>query len=342
MAKNLFIKILFFLFFLALLFFGAVFPHQERKNPNQQPLPFLDMDGQKDDQKRPAVLFFTGDIMLDRGVEWMAEKKGEGNAEFPFLDIKEFLKQADFLFGNLEGPVSDKGAKAGSIYSFRADPKFLKGLKEAGFDAVSVANNHMMDYGGAAMEDTFLRLKSEGIDYAGGGFSEEEAFSAKFFDILGQKVAILAFTSVGSEKWAAQGDRSGIAWAGGEISGRIEDAAKEAPIVIVSFHWGQEYQKENDQSQKYLAHLAVDKGADLVVGHHPHVVQNSERYKDGYIFYSLGNFIFDQSFSEETMEGLLLKVVIDDNGIKEVSPVAIQMNEKFQPEIKKQQNEIQQ
>ena len=200
---------------------------------------------------KAITLFFVGDIMLDRGIEFMVNKYGEKDWRFPFLEIADDLKAADILFGNLEGPISDKGTKVGSIYSFRADPESIEGLSFAGFDVLSVANNHMFDYGREAMEDTFLRLKIAGIDYVGGGFNEKEAYSPLIKTIRGPtsvmgsekvKVAFLAYTNLGSKNWAAKGDNSGIAWLAKERLERdIKEAKNQADIVVISMHFGEEY-----------------------------------------------------------------------------------------------------
>lgn len=281
-------------------------------------------------------LIFVGDLMLDRGVEWAINKYGAGDFKFPFLKTADYLKKADILFANLEGPISDKGKKVGSIYSFRMDPKSLEGLVFSGFDVLSMANNHILDYGKAALEDTFPRLKENNIDYVGAGLSQEELEKPLIKTVKGQKIAFLAYDNIGSKSWQAGQASPGISWLTGErMEKEVKWAKEQADIVIVSFHYGQEYQKEPDSEQQYFSHLAVDSGADLVIGHHPHVVQEIEKYKASYITYSLGNFVFDQGFSKETMEGLLLKVVVKGKKITEVSPLEVKINKNFQPEISK-------
>jgi poly-gamma-glutamate synthesis protein (capsule biosynthesis protein) len=285
-------------------------------------------------KERATTLIFVGDIMLDRGVKGMVEKHGKGDYKFPFLKIADELKKADILFGNLESVISDKGKKIGSIYSFRADPEAIEGLKFAGFDILSVSNNHIFDYGREAMEDSFKRLKEAQIDFVGGGFNEIEAYAPVIKKINGVKIAFLAYTNLGSEYWSAKGNRSGIAWLNAEnLEKGVKEAKENADLVIVSMHFGDEYQKKANAEQKYFAHLAIDSGADLVIGHHSHIIGEIEEYKGKYIFYSLGNFVFDQAFSKETMEGLLLKVTLENKKIKEVLPIKIEINHYFQPEI---------
>jgi len=283
-------------------------------------------------KSKTITIILVGDIMLDRGVEYMMEKHNDWR--FPFLKIANDFKKADILFGNLEGPVSDKGTKVGSIYSFRANPKAIQGLTYAGFDVLSLANNHIFDYGREAMEDTFSNLREADIDYVGAGSTEKQAHSPIIKEIRGTKIAFLAYTNLGSESWEAKGEKSGIAWLREEkFKEDIAQAKSQADLVIVSFHFGEEYQIKPNLTQKYYSQLAIDSGADLIVGHHPHVVQPIEQYKQGWIAYSLGNFVFDQNFSEETMQGQILEVSIEDSKIKEVIPKEIKINNFFQPEI---------
>ena len=281
------------------------------------------------------TLFAVGDIMLNRGVEYMVRKQGNDDFKFPFLRIADYLGKADILFGNLESVISDKGVKVGSIYSFRAEPEAIEGLTYAGFDVLSVANNHVFDYGREAMEDSFKRLKQASIDYVGGGFNEKEVRSGITKEIKGTKIIFLAYTNLGSKYWEATENRSGIGWLDKRIKNDIEEAKEKSDLVIVSFHTGEEYQSQPNNEQKYFAHLAIDSGADLIIGHHPHAIQPVEKYEQDWIAYSLGNFVLDQSFSEETMKGILLEVTIKDKEIKEVIPREIKISDFFQPYVPK-------
>jgi len=281
-------------------------------------------------EKKTISVVLVGDIMLDRGVEYMIEKYGGGDFKFPFSKIADYLNKADIVFGNLEGPISDKGIKVGSIYSFRAEPKAIEGLKFAGFNVLSIANNHTLDYGKTALEDTLLRLKEAEIDPVG-------IDSPIIKEIKNTKIGFLAYTNLGSPYW-------GISWADWdnleEIEKEIKETKEKSDILIVSLHAGEEYQKEPTQFQIDFSKMAIEAGADVVVGHHPHVVQESKKYPStssgqaGWIFYSLGNFVFDQSFSKETMQGKIVKVLIKNGKIENVIPIDIKINSNFQPEIK--------
>jgi len=286
-------------------------------------------------KKEIITMFLVGDIMLDRGTEYIIKKEGNGNFKFPFLKIADEFNNSDIVFGNLEGPISDKGTRVGSIYSFRADPKAIEGLNYSGFNVLSLANNHALDYGKEALKDTFSRLKLTGISYVGAGLNENEAFFPVIKEIKDTKIAFLAYTNLGSQYWKATPESSGIAWISDmdleRVKTDIQNAKSQADIVIISLHSGEEYSQNITNFQTDFSKMAIDAGADLIIGHHPHVVQKNELYNGKYIFYSLGNFIFDQSFSEETMEGEIVKVLIEDNKIKKVIPIKTEINEFYQP-----------
>lgn len=283
-------------------------------------------------------IFFVGDIMLGRGVEYMINKEGERDFRFPFLKIADELEKSDILFGNLEGPISNNGLKIGSIYSFRFKPEAIKGLLYAGFDILSLANNHMLDYQRIAFEDTMDILKENNIDYIGAGFDEEEAFSLKVREIKNTEIGFLAYTNLGLANWKADQKNSGITWINedniDEVDKYIKNAKEKVDVLIISIHAGEEYEESPSPFQISFAESCIENGADLVIGHHPHVVQAIEKYKDGWIAYSLGNFIFDQHFSQETMESIILKVVIQNKKIEKVYSEEIKINKYFQPELK--------
>ncbi|MBI2642004.1 MAG: CapA family protein, partial [Candidatus Wildermuthbacteria bacterium] len=157
------------------------------------------------------TLLFVGDIMLDRGVEYYIEKNGS-DWRFPFLNIADFLKKADLVFANLESVISDKGEKQGSIYSFRADPQALEGLVFAGFDVLSVTNNHSLDYGMDALLDSISRVEGAGIATLGAGTNKEAAQKLFIKEIQGTKIGMLAYTNTGSPSWEVGDSTFGVAW----------------------------------------------------------------------------------------------------------------------------------
>jgi len=251
---------------------------------------------------KSITLMFVGDIMLSRGVG--AKMQKEQNYKWPFLKISNYLQQADLLFGNLEGPISDKCCDRGNKYSFRADPKAMQGLKHAGFDILSIANNHIYDWGAEAKQDTIVRLKQENILPV--GFEEKPVIQIK-----NTKISFSAYTY--------------------PLPKKIE--LPDADIKIVSMHIGIEYKKRSSEEQQNFAKKAIDAGADLVIGHHPHVTQEIEKYKDKFIFYSLGNFVFDQQFSEDVKHGWIAKIILEKNKIKSAEAINIYNSKNYQPSI---------
>jgi poly-gamma-glutamate synthesis protein (capsule biosynthesis protein) len=283
-------------------------------------------------QEKQITIIMVGDVMLDRGIRLVVEKYGNNDYFFPFEKISDYLKTADIISGNLEGPVSDKGTKVGSIYSFRSDPKAIEGLKQAGFNLMMIANNHAFDYGRLALEDTLTRLTEANIAYVGAGFNKQEAFGPLIKEIKGKKIAFLEYTDLGSPFWAARENSSGIAWVSEEnmeeIKENIKQAREQSDFLIVSLHSGNEYQEEPSQFQKSFAKQALEAGADLAIGHHAHIIQTDEKN----IYYGLGNFVFDQSFSEETMEGEIIRITITPRNVR-IMPLKVKLNQYFQPEL---------
>ena len=300
------------------------------------------MDVTREDFMNPSdslSWLFAGDIMMNRGVEQIIHKQGKDDWMFPFFYMRDVLADADITFANLEGPISDKGTNVGSEYSFRMDPQVAGTLAGAGFDVVSLSNNHMGDWGRDAFEDTMRRLQRAGIAYAGGGWNEKESLEPTTFEVRGKRIGFLAFSDVGPQWMQSKEALSGIAAIPTGRAGKtyvekaVFQATKNVDILIVSFHFGEEYEQAPNARQRELGRLAIDAGARVVIGHHPHVVENIEEYGGGVIAYSLGNFIFDQNFSPETMEGLMLKVEFEEDRIAAVIPIPIRMNEYYQPEV---------
>lgn len=280
--------------------------------------------------RKPVTLLFVGDIMLSRHIEVIANR--EGSQVFHFLKIGEITRSADIAFGNLESPVSVRGENVGSIYSFRASPKMLEGLVYAGFDIVSVANNHAFDWGPDAFLDTQMHLKEVGIASVGGGKDILAARKPVILEKNGTKFAYLAYSEFATQypspnyPAVAPLDR-------GKMKEDVAGAKFLSDVVIVSIHWGAEYETRANDEQKTIARELIDHGALLVIGHHPHVVQEVEEYAGGLIAYSLGNFVFDQNFSQETRKGLMLKVEVGDKKIMRYEEQAVRFTEVFQPYV---------
>lgn len=293
------------------------------------------------EKNRTFTLLFAGDIMLSRSVGKIMESRRD--YKYPFLKIADFINNADLAFANLEGPVSARGRNQGSIYSFRADPRAVEGLLFAGFDIVSLANNHIWDWGSEALSDTVRLLKEKSIETAGAGRNEDEANSPVII-IAGDgdgkppakneflKIGFLAYTNLYPEGLEARGENPGVSHFNPDgIKEAIRRLRREADIAVVSLHWGEEYKTVSNADQRRMARAFIDSGADLIIGHHPHVPQEVEKYKNGWIVYSLGNFVFDQSFSEETMGGLMARVLVENKKIIRLEPLQIKISGTFQP-----------
>jgi len=292
-----------------------------------------DESSEESESKEGEVsISFLGDIMLDRGVKSSVYKNYAGNFNSLFKNLGE-LKKDDITFANLEGPVSDVGNNVGSKYSFRMEEKVLEALKGASFDIFSFANNHVGDWNVAAFKDTLANLTTQGIPFVGAGENTADASEVKIIERNGVRVGFLGFTDVGPNWMQSGADKAGILLA--SDPNRLEyikNAKAKSDVLVVSYHWGDEYKPFN-QRQKLLAESSVDAGASIVVGHHPHVMQDTVKYKNGLIIYSLGNAIFDQYFSEETMKGGLVNVVVDKNGLKDYTEKYFVLDKTYVPGV---------
>jgi poly-gamma-glutamate synthesis protein (capsule biosynthesis protein) len=290
------------------------------------------------DIKDPSfvTLTFGGDIMLDRGVRTSVVKNFNNDYSAIFAKSKELtdiLKKSDINFANLEGTASDQGVDQKNLYSFRMDPAVVPALSGAGFSILSVANNHVGDWGRLAYSDTLARLKENEILYTGGGNDKAEAETPNIIEKYGMKIGFLGFSDKGPDYMAADTDKAGLLLANDpDFDQIIQNAAKQVDYLVVSFHFGEEYQAKHNARQEFLAHKAVDDGAKLVIGSHPHVIEDTEVYKNSYIAYSLGNFVFDQKFSAPTMQGMLLVVKLNKDGSMSVKKDITQLNSVFQIE----------
>lgn len=286
----------------------------------------------KKSEEKKAVLITVGDIMLSRGVARKIREE-KNNFDYPFLNIKDFFNEADIVFGNLETPITYGREVLKNEMKFRADPGAENSLSDAGFNILSLANNHSMNFGEFGLLDTFEYLNNAGIKYVGAGKNSEEALRPVYINRNGFTFAFLAFTDseIIPESYEATG-KPGVAVMNiNELETSIEEARRNSNFVIVSMHAGEEYIDYPNRKQIDFAHDAINFGADLVIGHHPHVVQPLEKYKGKYIFYSLGNFIFDQDWSEETQRGLGVKFVFNKDGIENISLIPFSMKKFSQP-----------
>lgn len=260
-------------------------------------------------------LAFVGDIQMSGKVDDLMRKNGY---DFPFVYAKDYFRRNDLTIGNLETPITEGGTAAtDKQFVFKSSPKSALALKEAGIDAVSLANNHVLDHGVKGLLDTVDHLDEAKVVHVGGGKDEDSAYEIAYMERKGIKVALLGFSRVvPNVSWKASGKHPGVAetYSSTKAVAKIEEARKHADLVIVMVHWGIEKADLPNAVQKSLARQYVDAGADLVIGSHPHVLQSVEQYNGKWIAYSLGNFIFTRASQPKTWETGILEASCARNG----------------------------
>jgi poly-gamma-glutamate synthesis protein (capsule biosynthesis protein) len=253
------------------------------------------------------IIGATGDIMLG---SWLIDLLNERGADYPYGEVLPVLQSTDLLVGNLESPfLSDTTGvvRAEKTYTFAVPPGIVETLTIGGFDLVGLANNHILDFGLAGLFETWNVLDSAGIAHTGTGRTKREAHAHTTIERRGRRVAFLAYNHTFPEEFWATADRPGTAHASDEgLAREVRRADGDADLVVVMFHWGGELLEEPREYQKILARIAIDNGADLVIGHHPHTLQPLEWYHGRLIAYSLGNFVFGSYTS--TAKGAVLLV----------------------------------
>lgn len=261
-------------------------------------------------------LSFVGDILLAAKVQALMEKNGY---DYPYAKSLPYLQGADLTAGNLENPITKRGTPAqDKQFVFKGTPDSLPALKEAGFDVVSLANNHTLDQGVEGLLDTIGYLDEAGLPNTGGGSDDQEAYEPVILEAGSIKVAYIGLSRVlpvGS--WKAAPDRAGVAEAYGDAKQGIEaiKAAKaKADVIVVMVHWGIEKADKPQEYQRQLGRSFIDAGADLIIGSHPHVLQGFETYKGKWIAYSLGNYIFNMTTTEKTKDTGVLDAVCTPSG----------------------------
>lgn len=284
----------------------------------------------------PAIeIAVVGDVVPGRMVERSILAYG-GDYTRPFAHVAATLRSADLTIANLEGVLSDDIAppEDPTTFFFVAAGRFAEGLRYAGIDGVSLANNHSMNFGAAGLADTLAILDAAGIAHFGAGMDLAEARRPALFHVHGVTFAFLGYDAISYELYGA-----GDSWAGTapadpvRIAEDIARARTQADVVIPYFHWGWEYTAEPSPWQRELAHCAVDAGADLVLGDHPHWVQAFERYHDVPILYSPGNFVFDQMWSLETRRGVIWRLVFHGKRLVQIRLQAVQIEDYHQPRL---------
>jgi poly-gamma-glutamate synthesis protein (capsule biosynthesis protein) len=280
------------------------------------------------------TLMALGDIWLVRSV---ADQIAHNGPHYPFAHIASHLQSADIVFGNLESPISTRGLpQKNKDVVARATPDSLEGLVHAGIDIVSLANNHIMDYGPRALEDTLRLLEDRGIRHLGAGMTRDEANRPLLVSKGGITISFHAYLCWGEAARRPIGPRG---WSRSWAAKELREARRQADLVIVALHGGSIFQDEPTLRIIKQAHWAVDHGADVIIGHHPHVIQGIERYKGALIAYSLGNFLFDsyqhELKDERTRQGLILELDIRKTPALrfEHHPTPIRITDQLQVEV---------
>ena len=251
-------------------------------------------------KKDYVQVLFTGDLMFDRGIRAVAEKNGNN---FIFSKISNRLKNNDLVVSNLEGPITDNtSVSLGSVpqspenYIFTFDKSLAETLFSENIRLVNLGNNHTLNFGSKGLISTKEYLDKANVEYFGNYVNR-----SIIKDIQGVKIAFVSYNENVADLEIEKN----------KVVDEIKNVKSQSDIVVVFSHWGSEYTKTAIERVEVIAHEFVNAGADLIVGSHPHVIQNVEEYKGKKIYYSLGNFVFDQYFSENTRNGLGVSVKID-------------------------------
>lgn len=246
---------------------------------------------------RKMRMLFFGDLMLDRNVGAQIKKN---SLDFLFEKLAEsnLFDDFDLIAANLEGAVTDNGAHYAPVnaYDFAFHPDLIAGLKKYNFTFFTLANNHFTDQGQKGVEETRKNLENLGLDFTGCPDRQVGDCSIKIIDVKGKKIGMAGFSQVYGliDNQKAK-----------EVITKLK---ADSDLVIANVHWGEEYAHNFNKYQEKLGHDLIDAGADIIIGHHPHVAQGMEIYQGKPIFYSLGNFVFDQYFSADTQEELAVEI----------------------------------
>lgn len=291
-----------------------------QESPDLSGYPWLHVrDGERLIAVEDGVEVITvGDVMLGRGV---------AQEHAPFVEVAPWLRAADLALANLECVIVDDSVGPGLEATgfpgpLRASPSAASRLRQAGFDVLGLANNHALDTGAVGLQETASWLRATRIAFVGAGPAPESASQAWFREVGDVRLAFLAFNAIldGRRVWDGRWTRAD--WDPEQVAGAVNVARNQADAVIVSMHWGYEYQTRVDPAQREAAKLLTRAGADLVIGHHPHVVQAFEVDDGRFVAYSLGNFVFDQGHGE-TGQGLALRAFFDEQGLRAVQALPV-------------------
>lgn len=293
---------------------------------------------------RVVEVLCIGDLMLHSRYDQLASDRGP---DFVFEKVSSVLNQPDILFGNLEVVMSDAGEAVPGKLCLRGHGNYLNALKKHNFDIVSLANNHAFDFGPGACADMEAQLEALGVETVGTGKNLEESRQLKVIEREGVRFGFLAYSSR-TTKGSAYADTDSPGVAPLDVELVLEDVARyrqKVDHLVVSLHWGVEYAEYPTPDQMKIGHSIIDAGARLIIGHHPHIIQGYEKYKDGVILYSLGNFcdsdlewqgldkIYRARLKEADRESILAKVRFSATELLDLEFLPTWLNDTGQPEI---------
>ena len=267
----------------------------------------------------------VGDMMLGRSI---TNKGSKNNYKNMFSGVSDLWKDSDYVAGNLECVLLDNASdyeKNDKEIHINAETKTANVLKENGFTLVSLANNHLADFKAKGVVNTLDTLDKVGLKHVGAGRNLTEAAEYDIQEINGVKIATIAVSDIIPKDFAARESKAGILTTKTlKYYQAVKDASEKADLVIANIHWGVEYGMTETEAQQQLARNLINWGVDVVIGSHPHVLQPVEKYGDGIIFYSMGNFVFDQGWSR-TKDSMVLNYYVDEDGncSFEITPIRI-------------------
>jgi poly-gamma-glutamate synthesis protein (capsule biosynthesis protein) len=283
----------------------------------------------------------VGDIMLGRGVA--EEARGSGDPAPALRPTARRLAQADVTVGNLENTLSRAGAPTQGGDSFAADPAVVETLREAGFDVLGLANNHLGDFGDRALVQTVRRVNVGGIASFGAGATVSRAWRPAVVERHGVRFGFLGFNAIGESPDVSPGQPGVVSVDMPPRTGPLDQAAlrrfegsvrrlgRRVDVVVAMPHWGTQYTNRPEPIQSRVARRLVRAGADVVVGGHPHWLQGVEIVRGRLVAHSLGNFVFDMDFMRETQEGAVLELTFWGAELKAAEFVPYVMDDRFAP-----------
>lgn len=260
----------------------------------------------------------TGDVMLGRMVRVWAE--GQGRWSWPFEATRDLVASGDITLINLENPITEPCEREPNNKVFCAPPESLEGLLYAGVDIATIANNHTNDHGPAGYESTVAALQ-------GAGIQPSDETHVVMIDRDGITFGFVGFNLVRQNK-------DTVIWPTEDILAKIRELDPQVDVLIVSFHWGTEFRTHSTYQQREMGHAAIDAGADLIVGHHPHVTEEVEEYNGKLILYSLGNYVFDQLFDYNARHGHIAVLEFTNDALTSYTLVRTETIDDLQPRFK--------